>query len=256
MPDAPAVRQIGEAHAVAGDLPVSGLTGRRGRAGHVHHGRFRLGGRRLVPAGQQHAFPGAFGTGLEEQHGAAFRGQPGQIGGTGDGREDLGLKAGPESGGQRTEHVQRGGCGLFASGGTEDETGRPAPERGQAQSFLEEQAAGGAAVGVPVAGKGPEFESRRRSARFGSLHHRIPGIPPPAGRGPGGGPVCTARCPGEPRPCYHNVKANFRPSWASCPVRAARAPFPLALVRLLGYGEPLKTISAGSLPGTFTVRHL
>lgn len=112
---------------------------------------------------------------MEEQDRAAFRGQTGQIGGTGDGRERLGPKAGTKSGSQRTEHVERGGRGLFAFGGTEDETGGLAPELGQTKSFFEEQAAGRAAVGALMAGKGPKFESRRRSARFGSLHRKDTG---------------------------------------------------------------------------------
>ena len=180
VPDAPAVRQVGKAHAVAGDLPFCGVTGGRGHVGHAHHGSFRRrdfrrGSSRLGLAGEQHAFPETFGTGLEEQDGAAFGGQPGQISRTGDGREGLGLKAGPKSGGQRAEHVERGGRSLFALGGTEDETGGLAPELGQAESFFEEQAARRAAVGALMPGKGPEFESRRRSARFGSLHRKDTG---------------------------------------------------------------------------------
>ena len=50
-----------------------------------------------------------------------------------------------------------------------------APELGQAGSFFEEQAAGLAAVGALAPGKGPKFESRRRSARFGSLHRKDTG---------------------------------------------------------------------------------
>lgn len=102
-------------------------------------------------------------------------GQPGQIAGTGDSRKGLGLKTGPKPGSQRTEHVERGGCGLPAANGTEDETGGLAPELGQAGSFFEEQAAGLAAVGALAPGKGPKFESRRRSARFGSLHRKDTG---------------------------------------------------------------------------------
>ena len=43
------------------------------------------------------------------------------------------------------------------------------------RSFFEEQAAGLAAVGALAPGKGPKFESRRRSARFGSLHRKDTG---------------------------------------------------------------------------------
>ena len=175
MPDAPAVRQVGEAHAVAGDLPFSGVTGRRGHAGHAHHGSFRRRGGRFDLVSQQHAFPGSFGTGLKKQDWTVSSGQTGQIARTGNSRKDFGLKAGPKRGSQRTEHVERGGCGLLAVGGTEDETGGLALKLGQAESFFEEQAAGLAAVGALAPGKGPEFESRRRSARFGSLHRKDTG---------------------------------------------------------------------------------
>lgn len=175
VPDGPAVRQVGEAHAVTGDLPFSGLTGRCGHVGHAHHGSLRRRSRHVILAGKQHAFPGAFGAGLEEQDRTVSTGQPGQIAGTGDSRKGLGLKTGPKPGSQRTEHVERGGCGLPAAGGTEDETGGLVPELGQAGSFFEEQAAGLAAVGALAPGKGPKFESRRRSARFGSLHRKDTG---------------------------------------------------------------------------------
>ena len=180
VPDAPAVRQVGKAHAVTGDLPFSGLTGRCGHVGHAHHGGLRRRGFRhrsfrRFPAGQQHAFPSVFGAGLEEQDRTVSTGQPGQITGTGDSRKGLGLKVGPKRGSQRTEHVERGGCSLLAAGGTKDETGGLAPELGQAESFFEEQAAGLAAVGALAPGKGPKFESRRRSARFGSLHRKDTG---------------------------------------------------------------------------------
>ena len=65
---------------------------------------------------------------------------------------------------------------------------------------------------------------------------RIPGIPPPAGKGPGGVRYVQPVAQGSRGHSITMLKANFRPSQAACPARANRKAFSLALVELLGYG--------------------